>query len=283
MKFAVNYSEEAAAMVRAGTLDIDLFKCPDWQELIEPASKVRPVYVHFPLLLGAGMLAEFDWKRVEHFLATTDTGIVNLHLTGSKAPYLDAVTKPGDQERFIAAAIAEAGPVIARFGADHVMIENVPYYGGQKDMMGWLERPVASDPQTVRTVIDALGCGLLFDLSHARISARHLGVDWRAFIAPLPFDRLHELHLTGLGPANNLLVDHMPMRPEDWEPVEWALGQIKAGIWAQPKRVAVEYGGIRLPAPWSSDAAVMAHDFPRIAALVRNALEPAGPDQRITP
>ncbi|HLV36123.1 MAG TPA: hypothetical protein VKY59_13445, partial [Spirillospora sp.] len=52
MKFALNYSPQAAELLRAGDIDIDLFKCPDWPHLIEQARQQRPVYIHFPLVAG---------------------------------------------------------------------------------------------------------------------------------------------------------------------------------------------------------------------------------------
>ncbi len=52
--FALNYSAQAADLVRAGTLLIDRFKCPSWHDLVARAATLRRVYVHFSLHAGRG-------------------------------------------------------------------------------------------------------------------------------------------------------------------------------------------------------------------------------------
>ncbi len=54
MQFALNYSPQAADLVWAGQIDIDLFKCPPWTEMTAAAQAIRPVYVHFGLQAGGG-------------------------------------------------------------------------------------------------------------------------------------------------------------------------------------------------------------------------------------
>ena len=52
MNFAINYSPQAGELLKQGKIEINLFKCPDWPELIQEASALAPVYVHFPLIAG---------------------------------------------------------------------------------------------------------------------------------------------------------------------------------------------------------------------------------------
>ncbi|QGS69666.1 hypothetical protein CV093_19595 [Oceanobacillus sp. 143] len=53
MKFAMNYSVEAKQLVDQGIIDIDMFKCPDFdQQLIRDAQEARHAYVHFALYAG---------------------------------------------------------------------------------------------------------------------------------------------------------------------------------------------------------------------------------------
>ena len=77
MKLAVNYSTATAGLLAGGEVAFDYFKCPAWPDLIATAEALRPVNVHFPLLVGAGHgdavdgeTGELpDWGRFEAILA----------------------------------------------------------------------------------------------------------------------------------------------------------------------------------------------------------------------
>lgn len=58
MKLAVNYSTQAAVLLRQSRIQIDYFKCPDWPDLIQEAKKHAPVAVHFNLTAGHGRLGK---------------------------------------------------------------------------------------------------------------------------------------------------------------------------------------------------------------------------------
>ena len=60
----------------------------------------------------------------------------------------------------------------------------------------------------------------------------------------------------------------MPLTDEDWTEAAWALAHIRAGEWAEPAIVALEYGGVSSAFAWRSDPAVMAAQAPRLLALV---------------
>ena len=55
IKLAVNYSDATADLLRRGHVDFDYFKTPAWPDLIATAQALRPVNVHFPLLVGYGI------------------------------------------------------------------------------------------------------------------------------------------------------------------------------------------------------------------------------------
>jgi hypothetical protein len=50
-----------------------------------------------------------------------------------------------------------------------------------------------------------------------------------------------------------------------------AVAQIRAGRWARPDIVALEYGGIGDGFSWRSDASVLEEQVPRLAQLVTSA------------
>jgi len=258
MRLALNYSPQAAGLLQEGSVTFDLWKCPDWPDLIATAKEQLPVYIHFGLLAGRGDLDTVNWERIEELRAQTDTPYVNLHLT-PRANDL-GLNKNG----VIRQLIREVEFVVKRFGAERVIAENAPFpepvYGTSR---------LAAEQQVIRRVMDETGCGFLLDLSHARMAARGLGLDEREYISALPVDRLCELHITGLEYMEQELHDHMPMREDDWPITEWAMRQIQTGQWARPWVVAIEYGGIGPIFEWRSEAPVIAADVPRLHELVK--------------
>jgi uncharacterized protein len=268
VEFALNYSPEAVALLEAGKIAVDRFKCPNWPDLIAEASAYLPVYVHFDLVAGAGRMDNVDWHSVETLLAQTDTPYVNVHLM----PTLDGLDAddPQANERAVERLFADVQRLVEHFGAERVIAENVPYYGSQPDIVGNFVLPQAGDPAFISQVLDDTGCGLLLDISHARITAPYVGLDGQAFISLLPVNRLHELHVTGLQSIGGKMIDHMPMRAEDWPAIAWAFERIHTGDWSEPRFVSLEYGGIRLPPPWRSEESVIATDVPRLTNMLRH-------------
>ena len=100
MKFAINYSTQAAELLFEGQIEIDRFKCPNWPDLVEAASAYRPVAVHFNLQAGNGKLKDNDWESISQLLAETGTPYVNLHLSPSRDNYPDFPTETPEPEQF---------------------------------------------------------------------------------------------------------------------------------------------------------------------------------------
>jgi hypothetical protein len=61
MKFAINYSTQAAKLVAQDDINIHRFKCPDWPDLVSEASRLRPVAILFTLKAGSGNIQKTDW------------------------------------------------------------------------------------------------------------------------------------------------------------------------------------------------------------------------------
>ena len=274
MKLALNYSAPAAELVRHGQIAIDLYKCPDWPDVVAAARAEHPVYVHFDLWAGSGRLDATDWNRVENFLVQTGTRFVNLHLAPRETDFEPG--HPLDEEGVIERVFYDVISAVKRFGPERVIVENAPHrFPG-----GVIPRP-AVDPDIISHLVCEIGCGFLLDLSHARtlapalrasasagVAARQLGLDEREYVARMPVDHLRELHITGLDHDGQYWRDHMPLTDEDWTEADWAMARIHAGEWAEPAIVALEYGGISSAFAWRSDPAVMAAQAPRLLALV---------------
>jgi uncharacterized protein (UPF0276 family) len=268
MDFSINYSTQAAALLTEGRIQIDRFKCPDWPDLIAEASRYCPVAVHFELKAGSGVLTDTSWKRVDLLLSETATPYVNLHLDPvlKDFPGFPVDTPEKNQfEQVVKRLIEDVQAVVSYFGAERVIAENVPYRGEA----GRVLRP-GVEPAVIRQVLDETGCGLLLDISHARIAAHHLGLDEQEYMAQLPVDRLRELHFTGLHNLNGRLQDHLEALQEDWPILDWVMERIRTGEWARPWMLAFEYGGVGDKFAWRSDQQIMAAQIPILYSKVHS-------------
>ena len=289
MKFAINYSRPAASLLRSGQLQIDLFKCPAWPDLLAESQALCETYVHFPLRVGSGqgdaLDAErrqpADWRAVEALLKQARTSLVNLHLAPGPREYPDLPvdsTSPAHVERVTQNLLRDVRAVVARFGPEHVVVENChPSIGTILN--------AACLPEVIARVVEESGCGLLFDLSHARLAACALDRDAREYIAALPVNRFRELHVTGIQridgywagivraaaggeamiePYLGRLMDHLPLTAADWEFLRWAMAQVRRGAWSAPWVVTLEYGGVGGPWEAVTDVDVLRSQVPLV-------------------
>jgi uncharacterized protein len=266
MEFALNYSPQAARLLEDGQIRIDLFKCPPWPELIAEAERLAPVYVHFDLRIGDRRPATTTWAMIDEVLATTRTQYVNIHFAplAQDMGFAPDSTAPADADRIRAHAAEALQPLIARFGAERIILENLAYLPSfGKDTV------LAFDPDIIRQVVEDNGIGFLLDLSHAAIVARHLDRPLADDLARMPVDRLRELHVTGLRhmPAIDEWHDHFELGADDWEALEAAGAQIASGAWAAPGIMAFEYGGIGPLFDYRSESRVLAEQVPQLVAF----------------
>lgn len=292
MEFAVHYSHAAASLVDKGAMVTDRFKCPAWPDLIATVQGRYPLYVHFPLQVGWGKgdamdterCTAADWHTVEALRAQTDTPYINVHLepTTHDHPHIPVdTTDPADRDYVADCLLRDLRAVIARFGAERVIVENVPNADN-------CLRP-AYHPEVIRSVIESAGCGFLFDLSHARRAARALRMDAREYIAALPVDRTREIHLSGIQTFDDRWVgmlrdaglddtmirpfagrwqDHLPMTDADWAFTAWAMAEIRRGAWGAPWIVTFEYGGVGPLWEALTDADALHAQVPRLYAMI---------------
>lgn len=260
MQFALNYSEAAADLIRGGLIQVDLFKCPDWPDVIAEAGTLGPSYTHFPLKAGLPEPGPVDYDAIAGQLQASATPHVNVHLDPKIKPGVSpfaCVNKAIDQ------TIEQVYRLVEHFGADRVVVENVPYWQSKT-----YHARLAALPEFVSSVVEETGCGLLLDLSHARIAACELGMNDEAYLDAMPVHRLKELHVTGLARVDGWLRDHMPMRESDWSAFEWAMERIRNNQWTEPRIVAFEYGGVGPTFAWRTDRGVLAEQVPNLYDMV---------------
>jgi len=270
MKLAVNYSPQAADLRAHGEVRFDLFKCPDWPDMIAAAQAVCPTYVHFPLRAGGGGVDAAALDRIADLLESTETREVSTHLApdGDGFPGMPLDTRePEDVERVIEAAERDVAALVDRFGARGVCVENTMW---APDPPHRIPRP-ALEAETIDRVVRRMGVGLVLDLAHARCTAKFLGVDEREYIGSLPLDRLHELHISGTREEpNGLWEDHFELGEHDVALTEWAFDRIGQGDWPVPWVLTLEYGGTGGPFRDRSDADALRRQLTRLNHLAQS-------------
>ncbi|GAA0610248.1 hypothetical protein GCM10009001_29440 [Virgibacillus siamensis] len=268
MKYAVNYSPETYKLVKDDSIQIDMFKCPDFDSnLIRIAQTSRPAYVHFDLNAGRGDLDNVDWTNIEKLLEETDTHYINVHLVAfaKDYPHIDINTQDAKQINEVAErVIKDINIVTERFGSDRVIAENVIYRSYDGNML----RPII-EPDVISKIIRETKCGFLLDTAHSQMTCKYLGTDVYDYIKKLPLDRLKELHITGnQQDRNQRLRDSMPMTEEDWDLAGWVLKNIQTGNWPEPWVASLEYGGIGPAFEWRTDSGVLASQVPKLGNLI---------------
>jgi uncharacterized protein len=265
VKFAINYSRVALDLRKQNRIQADLLKCPDWPDHWPEFAMAGPVYIHFRLMAGSRHMQSVDWDQIASLRNWSNTPFVNLHIS----PYLDWISNLVSEGKADAFAenifnLAYQDVMLASryFGAENVIVENVPY----QDTVGLQARP-AVEPELFSRLVAETGCGLLLDLAHARITASQLGIPEREYIQALPLTHLKELHITGLQEEDGLLVDHRPMREEDWLSVQWAFQKIRAGEWSEPWVMTFEYGGLGPGYQERTDAKVIEEQLNRFSLV----------------
>lgn len=269
MQFAINYSPQALQLWREGLIAVDLFKCPDWPDLVAEVSQYHALYVHFSLSVGLGRLAQVDMDSLARWLDTGETTVINTHLVALRSDFA-----PGEvisRKAVVTRIVRELEPLCQRFGPERVVIENTPYptRALRDDQL-----PESVDPTVISAICERSGCGLLLDLAHAiRACEGTSRSDIHGYLDAMPVHRLSELHVVGISPKRDELGirrDHFALTESDWAIAEYALGQIRAGKWRHPERMAFEYGGIGELFAFRSDAAVIAAQAPRLYALAKS-------------
>lgn len=254
---ALNYSLPAEALLREERLSVPLFKCPDWMGLLEHVMTVAPCYAHCDLQAGQDQLECVDWNNLEQCLRLTDTSRVSVHMSPSTPePHFEP-------DAMLERAMPDLERLITCFGRERVVIENAPT---ARVRAGAARTPLPA--LVVTRAVEALGCGLLLDLSHARIAATRLGVDVYAYVSSLPTHRLREVHVTGVQWFEGRLKDHLPMTDDDWFLFDWAMESIREKRWACPEVVALEYGGIGPKFEHWSDPLTIQSEFLRVSTTV---------------
>ena len=266
----INFSEQAGELVRAGEIEVDFFKAPEWEWIVAPAEKIRPVRVHFDVQIGYLRAWTYDRVTMRRWMERTGTTLANVHLSpnGSEVWVLDPLQcDAAAVERVTTRLHKDLSIYVDTFGAGNVVVENMPFWNSD---WTWTCKPGVL-PGVIHEIVTTHGCGLLLDFGHAKIAAAALGMDAREYIVSLPVRNLRECHISGVVETNGRLNDHAPMQPPDWDLLAWGMDNIRAGRWGKPWALAFEYGGMGDRFAWRSDRNVIREQAPRIREMIKTA------------
>ena len=261
MKFAINYSVGLESFLKDRDNVVDWIKCPDWFGLIMEARKIRPVYVHFDILVGLNKVKDLDWERISMMLNLTSTPHVNCHLVTSRQTN---PSSPADVLAMMHQWEDEVTLLASRFGNNKVVIEHFPFMPYHPYMRA------AVDANNIRALVDQSGCGFLLDLAHARITALNFGLDLQEYTLTLPVHRLTEMHITGIQRFNGCLHDHFMLKEEDWSYLEWVLKLMTEGQLPKPVVTSFEYGGVGETFAWRTYPQVLEEQVPRLSEMIKS-------------
>lgn len=270
MKLMVNYSEPARDLVKSGAIRFDFFKAPEWEWVAGPAMKVKPVRVHFGPAIGALSCWTYDRAAMRQWMKRTGTRYANVHLMpqGSEIWVLDPRARDAESvSKALARLHRDIEIYVDTFGAENVLVENVPHWGGRPDELMCMPGAL---PEVIHEIVTSHGVGLLLDFAHARISAMSLGMDVKQYIQALPIQQLRECHVTGIADVDGKLRDHMPMQDVDWGLLGWGIEQIRSGRWSRPWAIGFEYGGLGEKFAWRCDPEVLRQQVPRLREMVKD-------------
>ncbi len=269
MHLAINYSTPAAALVQYGKINIDYFKTPDWDWMVEEARALRPVAVHFTLEAGNNSLVEAEWEKVRKLSQSTQTPYINLHLDARQSYYPEIPVDTNnvhDVEKVFNTIVTDVKIAVELFGPERVIIENSPYRGEEGNTMR-----LCVLPEVITRVVNETGCGLLLDISHAIITSRQIGMEPDEYLLDLPMHKLKEMHFAGVhqNQITGRLMDHLSIQKSDWQWLDWVLKRIHSGEWEAPWLLAFEYGGVGGPFEWRSDPQVILQQVPELRKHIK--------------
>jgi hypothetical protein len=268
MQLAINYSQPATDLVKSGLIQIDYFKTPDWQWLVDEAKSLRPVAVHYTLEAGNHELGQVNWNILEQLASTTQTPYINLHLDAKQRtfPWLSVnTTQKSDLNHVYKIILSDVMELVERFGSDRVIIENSPYHGDAGNTLR-----LCVEPKIITRIIEETGCGLLLDISHAIITAMNIGMDPFEYMSQLPVHKLKELHFAGIHQIKGRWTDHLSILKRDWRWLDWVLAHIRTGEWSMPWMLAFEYGGVGAEFEWRSKPDVIHEQIPKLLERVKS-------------
>lgn len=190
------WSPALAAVEDSDSL-VDIIEVPGWGLDAALAARPAPLLLHnldMDVSLADTSYVDGEWAaRANAMIRRAQSPWFSLHLGFScevvrfeehMLPVSDVLPRDELLDRIVATARA------ARELLDvPLLLENLDYCPE-----GAYE--YVCEPDFIRQVLDATGCGMLLDIGHMRVTASWLGVEPEELLAALPLERVGEVHVS---------------------------------------------------------------------------------------
>ena len=202
----------------------------DWFEAISenfmdsggrPRATIREIAEHYPLVLhgvslsiGSADPLNLDYLgRLKRLADEVKPAWISDHLCWTGVLGLnshDLLPLPLTEESLahVAARVRQAQDVLER----PLILENPSSYVR-------FAHSTMEEPEYLRRLAEATGCGLLLDVNNVYVSCFNAGTDPAAYIEAFPCERVVQMHLAGHQHRGTHIIDthDRPVRPEVWD------------------------------------------------------------------
>jgi uncharacterized protein (UPF0276 family) len=232
IQLGVTISKAAIALAKAGRLDVDYIQY--YAQLgVEPIHEILP---YKPVMLHD--LPEPFWLNYENpfrdDVMKTARELVDLAKSpwlstgiGASAepqahrdgPYREGNVEDLQSRETVIANITKHGRHLREWlGRTPLLLENFNYHPTNA-------YEYICEPELFSFLLEEISCGMLLDLSHARISANNMHwKDAQTYLSALPLSKVREIHTNHPGWQGDQMVDlHQPLQQDDLPILDWVL------------------------------------------------------------
>jgi uncharacterized protein (UPF0276 family) len=217
-------AEMVATRPPAGWLEVhpeNIIANPHAAELLTELSANYPISLH-TVGISIGSASGIDrshLKRIRALVDSIDPFLVSGHLAWSTHgnEYLnDLLPLPYNREtlELVAMHVLEVQDMLGR----PYLVENPASYVGFRSS-------TMRETEFLAEIVRRTGCALLCDISNVVVSAHNMGYDPYQYIDGFPTEAIHELHLGGYTPEDDVLIDThgAPIAERSWDLYAYAL------------------------------------------------------------
>lgn len=213
MKWGCNYSKALMELLNQGELsELNYIKAGAFG-----ANDLEAAFAHRPLLLhGFGWYERIGMdltkaeipkeyggnltkavQRMNELLYYYDSPHVAFHCLAYPEDMADLSGDQPEKERQLHERMKQNILYLKEHLEVPVLIENIDYCPEYPKIGQISTVRYAAQPETIKRLAQETEIGFLFDLSHARVSAEHLGMPFAEYCRRLPMERVKEAHLSG--------------------------------------------------------------------------------------
>jgi uncharacterized protein (UPF0276 family) len=209
LKLGASYSQPLVDLVYSRRIALDYVQVPPGLSggELEWLRSYVPVVVHGfpgePSLCQEGITEEL-FPSIQSMVTETDTPRVS-HYIGYSCEHVEvevyavARSETLPRRQVLDNICQNAAALEVKLEAP-LLLENLAYQeGGAHEYI--------CEPEFISEVIERTGCGFVFDISHAIISAKNLNIPLPDYLSALPINHVEEIHISGPRMAMGRFID----------------------------------------------------------------------------